>query len=146
MPKKLTRERLRTIIKEEKQRLKRIKEEARGGDISFDSGGSLSIEGDVTLTESDNLTWNGSSDNVGTSGDAWEESDTGMDRLQELAGVNEEPEVKKTVTSDTLEMMDEVRDTITDRRVLEQLAKTIDDDTFRDALREIAEEENIQLY
>lgn len=133
MAKKLTRNRLRAIIKEEKQRLRRIKEEARSGS---------SGEGSDMLSESLDM----DSGNVGTSGDAWEENDTGMDRLQELAGVNEEPEKKKAATRGTLEMMDEVRDTITDRRVLEQLAKTIDDDTFRDALREIAEEENIQLY
>lgn len=124
--KKLTRERLQQIIKEEKQRLKRIKEEH--------SRSASSDTGNDTLNESKII------------GSGQEGSSNNFGRLQELAGVNDAPEKKRTVTEGTLEMMDGVRDKITDRRVLEQLAKTIDDDTFRDALREIAEDENIQLY
>ena len=125
--KKLTRERLQQIIKEEKQRLKRIKEEHSNRSAS-------STTGNDTLNESKII------------GSGQEGSSDSFSRIQELAGVNDAPEKKRTVTEGTLEMMDEVRDKITDRRVLEQLAKTIDDDTFRDALREIAEDENIQLY
>lgn len=128
MPKKkLTRERLQQIIKEEKQRLKRIKREHSNRSASSSTNND-------TLNESKII------------GSGQEGSSSNFSRIQELAGVNDAPEKKRTVTEGTLEMMDEVRDKITDRRVLEQLAKTIDDDTFRDALREIAEDENIQLY
>lgn len=135
MPKKkLTRERLQQIIREEKQRLRRISKET-------DSGSQLN-ENTVQLNENDNIgTSGGHLDDTGNYGGGGN-----FTRMKELAGVNEEPEQKKVAMKDTLEMLDEVREKVSDRNVVEQLAKAIDDETFQNALREIAEEQNIQLY
>lgn len=118
------------IIREEKQRLRRMQEESSGR-VQLDT-----LNESVQISDGSRITFN----------EGNEGATTGYSRMQDLAGVNDTEKPKRTVTEDTLEMMDEVREKVNDRSVLEQLAKVIDDDTFRDALREIAEEENIKLY